>query len=27
MIDPIDFARMFQQRLAEEEARRKVQVS
>lgn len=27
MIDPIDFARMFQQRIAEEEARRKVQVS
>ena len=27
LIDPIDFARMFQQRLAEEEAKRKVQVS
>ena len=27
MIDPIDFARMFQQRIAEEEARKKVQVS
>ncbi|WP_309084215.1 protein-export chaperone SecB [Chelativorans sp.] len=27
MIDPIDFARMFQQRLAEEETRRKIQVS
>jgi len=27
MIDPIDFARMFQQRVAEEQARAKVQVS
>ncbi len=27
MIDPVDFARMFQQRVAEEEARKKVQVS
>ncbi|WP_173934396.1 protein-export chaperone SecB [Chelativorans sp. Marseille-P2723] len=27
LIDPIDFARMFQQRLAEEQANRKVQVS